>query len=175
MNNRRLRRLKPKIAQVVLLVTSYSLLVTMLGCEAFVRKFTRKPKKENLPLEEMVIAPQEYKGEQMSKEELYRQYLLYWNSWQAELIESLVQGANHKRQISCADEAIKNLEQLKILLREEKQQQLDTYLNQLKELKNLIIEDVYGSSITANRLSAERIKRNILRGFSYAKIKDSLI
>ena len=58
-------------SKLFLLVTSYLLLVTTIGCDAFIRKFTRKPKKENLPKEELLIAPEEYKVPLMSKEDLY--------------------------------------------------------------------------------------------------------
>ena len=161
--------------QALLLVTSSLLLVTILGCEAFVRKFTRKPKKENLPQEEMVIAPEVYQIPQMTKEDLYRQYFLYWKSWQDELIESLSGSTNHKRQIGCINEAINNLDQLKSLLNETKQKELDIYLNQLMDLQGLIAQDFYGNNVTGNRLTAERIKRNILKDFSYNKIKDNLL
>lgn len=148
---------------------------SLLGCEAFVRKFTRKPKKENLPQEEMVISPQEYTGLQMSKEELYRQYLLFWKSWHDELISVLTKGANHKKQIDSANEAIKNLEQLKSLLPEEKQRKIKVYINRLSNLKSLITKDIYGTNIDENRSNAERIKRNILRDFSYNDVKGSLL
>jgi len=162
-------------SKIIILLTIYCLLLTtLLGCEAFVRKFTRKPKKENLPQEEMVLQPEEYRAPEMSKEELYRQYFLFWKSWHDELIESLSRDANHKKQIDCADEAIKNLEHLRTLLNEDKQKKLDIYLIQLNDLKGLIIKDLYGNSIASNRQSAERIKRNILKEFSYNKIKDYL-
>ena len=151
------------------------LLFAILGCEAFVRKFTRKPKEEKLSKEEMVIAPEEYKGPVMAKEDLYRQYFLFWKSWHDELITSLAPNANHKKQIGCADEAIKNLESLRPLLNEQAQKKLDLYIAQLKELKELISKDFYGNSVTSNAQRAERIKRNILRDFSYSKIKDYLI
>ena len=162
-------------SKIILLVTSYLLLVTMIGCDAFVRKFTRKPKKEDLPKEEMVLSPEEYKTPQVSKEEIYRQYFLFWKSWHDELIVSLQEGANHKKQIDCVREAIENLTQLKILFNEEKQKNIDVYINQLKDLEDLIAKDIYGSAIARNRLAAERIKRNILRDFSYSKIKDYLM
>jgi len=161
--------------QALLLVTSSLLLVTILGCEAFVRKFTRKPKNENLPQEEMVIAPEVYQNPQMTKEDLYRQYFLYWKSWQDELIESLSGSTNHKRQIGCINEAIKNLYELRPLLNEAKQKGLDVYINQLIDLQGLIAVDFYGNSVTGNRLTAEHIKRNILQDFSYSKIKDNLL
>jgi hypothetical protein len=160
--------------KAVLLVTSYSLLVTTIGCDAFVRKFTRKPKKEEAPQDEMVLAPEEYKGVQMTKEELYRQSFLYWKSWQGELIESLSNNGNHKKQIACANEAIKNLESLKALLNSQEQLKLEVYIKQLKELRDSITQDVYGNNIFNNRVTAERIKMDILRNFSYKKIKDYL-
>mgnify|MGYP001580500257 CR=1 FL=1 len=161
--------------KIILLVTSYSLLFTMLGCDAFVRKFTRKSKKTNLPQQELVLVPEEYKPPKMTKEEVYRQYFLYWKSWHDELINSLSGGSSHKKQIDCANEAIKNLESLSATLQEAKQKRLDAYINQLKDLKNEIVQDLYGNNISINRLAAERIRRNILRDFSYNKIKDYLV
>jgi hypothetical protein len=173
-SNERLRGLKPSITRVILLVTSYSLLVTLIGCEAFVRKFTRKPKKENMPQEQMVIAPEEYKPPIMTKEEKYREYFLYWKSWHDELIESLSSSTNSKRQISCSNEAIKNLEEIRMLLNAEKQKELDVWINQLKDLRDEISSDVYGTNAVRNRGSAERIRRNIMQDFSYPKVKDYL-
>ncbi len=166
------KKLKIKI---LLLVTSCLLLVTVLGCDAFVRKFTRKPKKDSLPKEEVIVAPQEYKEASLSKEELYRQYFLFWSSWQEELILSLAAEANRKKQVSCAAEAIKNLLELKGLIKEERQKRLDIYIGQLNGLKELIENDLFGSGYSSNRLAAERIKRAIQKEFSYNKIKDYLL
>lgn len=173
MSKHRLHRFKISITQIIILSTFYSLLSTLIGCEAFVRKFTRKPKKE-LPKEEMVLVPEEYKGPQMSKEDLYRQYFLFWKSWQDELITSLSPGANQKKQIDCVEEAIKNLINLKVLLNENTQRELDVYISQLNDLEGLISKDTYGANIINHRQNAERIKRNILRDFSYKKIKKDL-
>ena len=167
-------RLKPHITQIILLVTICVLLVTSFGCDAFVRKFTRKRKKE-APKEEMVLVPQEYKPPQLTKEEVYRQYFLYWKSWHDELINSLSTGASHKKQIDCINEALENLEQLRTTLQATKQNRLDGYINQLKNLKESIAEDLYGNNVAQNRLTAERIKRGILRDFSYEKVKKYLV
>ena len=150
------------------------LIFNLLGCEAFVRKFTRKPKKENLPQEEMVLAPEEYVPE-VNKEELYRQYFLFWKSWQSELIDSLVQKRSHKKQMECVEEAIKNLMNMRSLLNEEKQRRLDPYIGRTEELKSSIARDVYGASAFTSAQAAERLRMNILRDFSYNKIKDSLL
>ncbi len=160
--------------RIILLVTSYCLLVTLMGCDAFVRKFTRKQKKENLPKQEMVFTPEEYKPPMMTKEDVYRQYFLYWKSWHDELINSLSGGASNKKQIDCVNEAIKNLGELRAILQAAGQKKLDVYINQLKDLNKEISEDLYGNDISLNRLTAERIRRGILRDFSYNKIKDYL-
>lgn len=167
--------MKIRLTRFFILFAICHLLFAMLGCDAFVRKFTRKPKKENIPQQEMVLAPQEYKPPQMTKEEVYRQYFLYWKSWHDELINSLLTASSYKKQIDCANEAIKNLEELRLILQENMQKKMDIYINQLKDLKNEIAQDLYGNNISSNRLTAERIKRNILREFSYNKIKDYLL
>lgn len=160
--------------QTGLLIIALWLIVNLTGCEAFVRKFTRKPKKDSLPREEIVAAPQEYKAPVMSREEQYRQYFLYWKSWQDELINSLTNTTNPKKQIGCIAEAIKNLQELKGLLKEEKQKILSDYINQMERLKNAITQDIYGIHAVTSRYEAERLRRDILQLFSYPKIKDYL-
>jgi hypothetical protein len=147
----------------------------LLGCDAFVRKFTRKPKKEALPQEEMVLVPEEYKGPQITKEEQYRQYFLFWKSWQDELITSLLEKRSQKKQIDCAKEAIRNLVSLKAFLNEEKQKKLDIYINRLNDLQGQISQDLYGSNIVTHLQEAERIRRDILRNFSYHKISKDIV
>ncbi len=159
---------------IILICSLCTLVLGLVGCEAFVRKFTRKPKNENLPKEEMVLAPEEYNGPGMTKEELYHQYFLFWKSWQDELINSLSAGANHKKQVDCTQEAIKNLINLKGLLHQERQKKLEIYISQLNDLKEHIAKDLYGNNIAANRQSAEQIKRNILRDFSYNKVSKDI-
>ncbi|MFH1269858.1 MAG: hypothetical protein ABIH75_02210 [Candidatus Omnitrophota bacterium] len=161
--------------KIFLLVTVCFLLPAILGCDAFVRKFTRKQKKEDLPVEQMVLVPEEYKPPQMTKEEAYRQYFLYWKSWHDELINALSTRASQKKQIYCANEALKNLEELRKALQEARQKKLDVYIKQLKDLNKDISEDMYGNDASGNRLTAERIRRGILRDFSYKKIKDYLV
>jgi hypothetical protein len=160
--------------RIAVSVITFGLLVSLLGCEAFVRKFTRKQKKDQIKKEELVLVPQEYKAPDLSKDELYRQYFLFWKSWQDELIESLSGSrVNQKKQVSCILEALKNLTQMEPLLKEDKQKRLKAYTHQLRELSSAIGDDIYGNNMVSNRQAAERILRNIAREFSYDKIKDS--
>jgi len=161
------------IKRITVLVIDLLLIASIMGCDAFVRKFTRKPKKTDIPQEEMVLVPQEYKPT-MNSEQAYRQYFMFWKSWADELIESLLQKRSQKKQIDCVNEAIKNLLNLKALLNEEKQKKLDIYITQLKELQGAISKDLYGTNSAANAQVADRIKKNILRFFSYNKIREDI-
>jgi len=156
-----------------LLFTFYFLLSTLCGCEAFVRKFTRKSKNEKP--EEMILAPEEWKGSRMTKEEKYRQYFIFWQSWHDELINALLTNASQKKKLDCSGQAIKNLTGIRGLLNESRQKQLDVYLRQFNDLKGEIKSDIYGSANDAYRLSAESIRRNILQRFSYNDVKNDLI
>lgn len=164
-----------KVKNVIYLFSIYLLIFNLIGCDAFVRKFTRKSKKENLPQEEMVLVPEEYKGPQMSKEQLYRQYFEFWKSWHNELIESLLQYRSLKKKVDCTDEAIKNLLSLRALLKEDKQKKLDTYIAKLKDFRDQIADDIYGTNNSFNRDVAEHLKMDILRDFSYHKISKDIV
>jgi len=155
-----------------LLVTSYLLLVTLIGCEAFVKKFTRKPKEEKK--EEMVLVPEDYK-DNMTPEERYRQYFLFWKSWQDELITSLLEDRSPKKKLDCIEQAIKNLDELRKLLKDEKKQKLlDKYILQSERLKDMISDDIYGKNNNQNRARAESIKISVARCFTYSEVKASV-
>lgn len=165
--------MKIYLRRFFLLFAICPLLFAMLGCDAFVRKFTRKSKKEPKK-EELVLVPEEYRPPPMTKEEVYRKYFLYWESWHDELINALTYGASQKKQLDCVKEALKNLELVRSALQEKQQKKLDVYIEQLKGLQQDISRDLYGSYSMDYRPRAERIKRVIKREFSYHKIKDCL-
>jgi len=162
-----------RIRQIICYVFVFWFLASTLGCEAFVRKFTRKKKTQ--VEEEMVLEPEEFKGPGLSKEQLYRQHFLFWKSWQSELIESFLQARSQKKKLDCAQQAIDNLNNLRAILNTEAQTKLDVYIGQLKNLKHQIENDSYNTHNIGNRQIAERIKMNVLRDFSWQKIKDSII
>ncbi len=141
------------------------------GCESFARKFTRKSKKSD-QAQEMILIPQEYAGPQMSKEELYRQYFIYWKSWHDELINAFTYKASVKKQVDCANEAMKNLTNMGSLLGEDKQRKLSMYVDKLKGLREAARQDVYGSADSKNAQDAEKLRNNIMRDLTYPKIKN---
>ncbi|MDD5130112.1 MAG: hypothetical protein PHS66_03550 [Candidatus Omnitrophica bacterium] len=149
------------------------LLLDILGCEAFTRKFTRKSKKPEAAVE-LVLAPEEYKGPNMTKEELYRQHYLYWSSWQDELINALTQKSSLKKKIDCAQEALKYLLNMKTMLVGDEQKNFDPQIANLQGLLADIKSDLYGANDNRNLHAAERIKSNIHRDFTYPEIRNYL-
>lgn len=174
MNNHRLYRFKRQITQMIFLFFVFCYFsVSLVGCEAFVRKFTRKSKKAKTK-EVPVLQPEEYSLSDIPIEERYRQYFLFWKTWQDELITALGSSASYKKRKDCLREAIKNLEQIKSFLFEEKQKELDVYLKKLHNLEGQISRDIYGAKLAIHKSRAEILKRNILRDFSYSKVKNHL-
>jgi hypothetical protein len=162
--------------KIIFSIIAVFMIFNLLGCEAFVRKFTRKPKGPQVQ-ETPVLAPEEYKGPQISKEEQYRQFFVFWRSWQDELIQALlaVDRPNYKKQVDCVKEAIKNLVSMRVYLKPEKQKKLDGFVVKMNDLKGLIVDDLYGRNLNWNRLKAEKLRRDIIRDLSFPKIKPYII
>ena len=159
--------------KLIILFIGSIFLINLVGCEAFARKFTRKSKKDNDRVE-MVLAPEEWKGPKATKEERYRQYFIYWKAWQDELISAFLTNASQKKKIDCAQQAMKNLVNMRFLLNESKQKQMDVYIRQIEELKNDIKSDIYGSSNNYFRQTSEQFKSNIELNFSYNHVKNDI-
>lgn len=162
-----------QIYKFCLLFSVFCLLFSALGCESFARKFTRKSKKTDQAIE-MVLAPEEYKGPNMTKEELYRQYFLFWRSWQDELINAFTQRSSQKKKIDCAQEALMNLLNMRGFLVAPAQKNLDAYIAKSRDLISDMQSDIYGSNDNRNIQTAERLKSEIQRGFIYPKVRNYL-
>ena len=57
---------------------------------------------------------------------------------------------------------------------EEKQKDLDAYLEKLKGIESQIIQDIYNRGSSVQRTKAENLKRDILKDFSYSAVKNHL-
>ena len=162
-----------RLKKIFLFLLCCFVLLDLAGCEAFTRKFTRKSKKTDQAVE-MVLVPEEYKGPNMTKEELYRQYFLFWKSWHDELENALTQKSSLKKKVDCAQEALKNLVNMRGMLVGDMQKNLDLCINRTIELLASLKSDVYGTNDYRNLKDAERIKMDIHKGFIYPKIRNYL-
>ena len=163
------------LRKLILSVCALVLVFELAGCESLGRKFARKPKAEDKKTEEVVFAPQEYKGEGVTNADLYKQYFLFWRTWQEELIDSLEPNGNRKRQIDSINEGLKNLESIKLLIKPEAAARLEEHIKTLQVLRQAVGKDSYFSNVANNRRRAEILRRDIIKDFSFVKIKDSIL
>ena len=161
--------------KVILLVTVYCLLVTLLcGCEAFRKKFVRKAKREKEI--KVVIHTEEYES-RYSIEETYKTYFLFWRVAHEDLINLLdVQDGNRKKRIFAAKKVIENLQYMRQLLLLEKQVRLDAFISELERIVTQL--DTYKLKRTQSlRIKSilEKQRRQIQREFSLRHIQEHLI
>ena len=166
-------KIKPRLTQIAALVAGFCLLVSLTGCEAFVKKFRRKPREEKK--EEPIIQPENYPDVALNRDELYRDYFLFWESWADELVSFLNDKANTRKQKECIQQAMDNLVKMRSLLNEEKARSLDKFAAELAAVKNVLFQSYLNSadfSYLKNKL--ERIKAKVHQGFVFSKIKKDL-
>src|SRR3989338_6062280 len=150
----------------ILLITA--LLASLTGCDALQRKFTRKKKEVKRP---RIYQLKKY--EKKPTPELYKKHYAWWTGWQSELLSVL--GQNHKKDKKCIEEIVSNLRDMEGLLVQEKADLLDTRINKLEEVKEVIFrEDLSQANKVYVRTTLEREERFIKREFCYAKIKGFL-
>ncbi|MDD5669220.1 MAG: hypothetical protein PHE58_04220 [Candidatus Omnitrophica bacterium] len=154
-------------------VVILSSVVVLSGCDTLSKKFIRKSKKEKAAVQ-MVLEPEVYTGPVMTREERYRQAFMFWQNWHDEFIAALIQDGNRKKQIDTSEEALKNLKAMQGQLVAGKQEILEGYIRRLRDLEDMVKQDIYGQNVSQIRSAAERLKRDILRDFSYTDVKNEL-
>jgi len=141
------------------------------GCEAFRKKFTRKPKKKEKEIEDIVFVPIEYPEVSYSKDEVYKNQYLFWKGWHSELINNVYDGASRKRQIDCINEALKRLNKMKGLLNSERQKEIDIYIQKMNEIRKELLDSRF-IMISSMKRKLVSLQNKIQKSFSYRKVKD---
>lgn len=159
--------------KVTAIFMCFLMMISFSGCEAFVKKFRRKPREEKR--EEPVIQPENYPDVALNKDELYRDYFLFWESWADELVSFLKDNANAKKQKECVQQALDNLVKMQSLLNDDKAKSLDRFIQELTTVKNVLFQSYLNSadfSYLKNKM--ERIKSRVRRDFIFSKAKKDL-
>jgi hypothetical protein len=162
-----------RIFTVAICIVSCIFLLT--GCETMRKKFVRKRKKTE-STEPMVIVPRDYSAHPFPSDVLYKQYFVYWKSWNQELVESLNDRLSYKKISDCAQQALMNLKKMATYLEEEKAKELDTYIKKTEDLKGRIeyVKNLPPSQMNMLKYDAERILSAVNRKFDLGKMKDYL-
>ncbi|MDD4909874.1 MAG: hypothetical protein PHR44_04255 [Candidatus Omnitrophica bacterium] len=161
-----------RIGAFIYFILSVFVLTNCLGCDAFVRKFTRKKTKEKEI--EVVFVPEEYPDNPFTPEQRYRQYFLFWKTWQRELADNIRGNVSRKRLIRCAEEALKNLNGMKEMLLEKKAAELGKAIEEMSSLRDELAADKYNSNASLNSARADSILRRVNRDFDFAEVRDQV-
>lgn len=165
MNNSSIR----KIVIVVFLLS----LLSLEGCEAFRKKFIRERKKKTEVEEEVILEPQQYPDASYNNFVLYKNSYTFWKAAHSELIISLEEKQSYKRQLFFFDEVVKNLYDMRNLLVEEKQKQLDYFIQEINVLKEKLVNANLKVAISPQIESKlKAIESDIRINFSYTTIQD---
>lgn len=149
--------------------------VLLTGCETLRKKFTRK-RKQAASAEPIVIVPRDYSAHPFPNDVLYKQYFVYWKSWNQELVSSLTDMENYKKIKSCVDQALTNLKKMQTYLQDDKAQELDVYVKKTDDLRSRIERAKYlpPAQMRGLRYDAERLLNGINKKFDLSSMKDHL-
>jgi len=165
-----MKKIIPTSKKIIVFLLVFSVFY-LSGCEAFRKKFTRKPKKKEKEIEDIVFVPVEYPENPFSNEEIYTNQYLFWKNWHSELINYLYEGVSRKKQIDCINEALKSLAKMKDLLSEEKQKELDVYIQELDKIRDELLNSKF-IQLSSLKRKMIRLQNNIQKNFSYNKVSD---
>ncbi|MDD5450184.1 MAG: hypothetical protein PHO42_06300 [Candidatus Omnitrophica bacterium] len=161
-----------RINRVIKGILVFTLCLVLAGCGSqWKRKFVRK-KTDNKPEQIFTYEPQKYERE--ANDVLYKRHFVFWKSWQDELAKEL--GRNKKSDILAFDEALKNLDEMKACLKEEKAAELDIYINKTRKLY-----DIYNTKeldivrFSQMRDDINRLMLKIDKLFRYSRVKDYIL
>lgn len=157
-----------KINRLFLCLLTFIFISSALGCDAFVRKFTREKKKQDMV--EPVLTPDENAGLFYDNETKYKNYFAYWRAWQDELIQSMYQESD-KRKLYCINQAIENLELMAALLTQEHQKEINEFIAKM----NAIRRDIESESILNENMMRQKlvnIRLSINNKLHYVRVKD---
>ncbi len=153
--------------KVFALMMAIVLAISLVGCDALQRKFTRK-KKYTKPVPRIY---QMKKYDVKPSTELYSKHYAYWQSWMSELIQDL--GDNHKKDVRCIEEAISQIHDMQNILVPEKADAIDKQIGRLEEIRDTIEKEELSQFNTSRILmDLERVDRTVKREFDVKRIKN---
>ena len=145
------------------------------GCEAFRKKFVRKKNVEEEVEEQVILEPQEYPEVVYDNTTLYKNYFTLYKAWYADLLDSLKEESSYKKQLQCFDEVLKNLREMQNLLKPEKQQEMDPYIQEIAKNKEQLMGTSLKSAILPQLKSKlSSVEKKIRVQFNYNKIKEAI-
>ncbi len=154
----------------LIMLTVIVLAFSVSGCAGLQKKFTRKKK---APVSTIPRYKAVKKYQKKPTQELYQRHYVFWKTWHSELLQ--VMGQNHKKDMSCIEEAIENLKDMRNMLTPEAASKIAPHISELEKVRAVIAGDEASTYNTAYiRRILEKEEKEIAGGFRYKKVKDCL-
>ncbi len=147
----------------------FILCIALIGCgPEWKRKFVRRHT-QTQPEQVFVYEPKEYP--RASNTDLYQRSFSFWKAWQGELIQKL---GNHKiNDLRSFEEALKNLDEMKACLTDQKAAELEVYMKKLEAFyTNYKSEDFNIVQSGQMRQDLDRLMLRMDKQFRYSRIKE---
>jgi hypothetical protein len=158
--------MKKIILKSVSIAVSLGLLVSLSGCAALRKKFTRKKKEV---VQKPLYRVRKYDTKPSSA--LYEKHYIFWVSWHKKLIEEL--GKNRKSDLRSMREITKNLNDMTILLVDEKALSLKAHIEGLAKVEAIMEQgNMTKTGEVRIRRIIEKEQKAIKREFSPSKMAD---
>jgi hypothetical protein len=155
------------IRLIGLLLCLVMIVLETVGCsESFRKKFVRKKKEATREEFIPVLEPVEYPAAERSAEKRYRYFYSLWKVWSTDYLTSFDEKENEKKEKYALVQVLKSLDEMKKWLKEEKQPQLNTYLEEVKKVDAMYQLASAMRNRNAMRAQYERIMNGIRRDYA---------
>jgi len=138
------------------------------GCAPLRKKFTRK-KKDNRGVSEKfipILDPIDYPEKVTSSEEKYKHHYSLWKVWNKDLLQNIALDSSEKRQKYLLNQTIEQLEEMKVLLADEKLAELDKLIDGLRKVQLIYEKPSAMRSKFSVRKKIELNAKAVRNGFS---------
>jgi hypothetical protein len=137
------------------------------GCsEPFRKKFIRKKKDAKKEAFIPVLEPIEYPAAEYSPEKRYKYFYSLFKVWSTDYLTSFDEKENEKKEKYALAQILKSLDEMKKWVKEEKQPQLNTYIEEVKKVDAMYQLASAMRNRNAMKAQYERIVNEIRRNYT---------
>jgi hypothetical protein len=145
------------------------------GCEPLRKKFTRQKKKsaegsEIIP----VLEPIDYPAPNVTVQDKYRQHYSLWNVWSKDFVTVIDDNGSDRKLTYILDQMDVQLEQMQLLVPEERKSELGQYRADLLKVKEQCDEPEPLRNDFVIKSQVTKLSRSVRQKYSYDKMKDHL-
>ena len=166
---------KSNLIKLFCLILVSAVVITSSGCEPLRKKFVRQKKKDQKEEFVPVLDPIDYPATVYSPENEYKKAYGLWKVWNKEFLYEIETGENDKRQLYLLNEGIAQLEEMKKVVRVEKQAKLVQVISVLGSLREQYDMSALVRRSSAIKRTVEQNAKIILNELNPIVMKDSLI